>query len=549
MKNASNANRAVIRSRVLITAFMSIAVSPFIGCVSMGSGGVDARIRLSEMDIVDCTVEGAVRQIGRNFAYQEPPRIARISEFECASLGGTFVIYDPAAPNVVIEKWLPFAEGGDVSAQHRLGLLYEGVMGAEADYGKAAHWYGEAAKAGHRESIYALSVFYEKGLGVERDLLRAIELYREASGLKADRIMFSSDAYQQIEELKGELAKEIASVSGQRDALQSQLERQKSQLAALDAEKKTQAASLSALVSQLDSQVETKKAALASLPAYRLLHPPDTQGTTRFDFPDLPSQSLRDRGVGKFYALVIGNNHYEHLLNLETAKNDATAVAGLLAEDFGFSTQLLLDANEEDTKRAIYNIFKVAEPEDNVLIYFAGHGHVKEISERSRRNGFWLPTNADAEQDVNWIDNWWITNHLDTSKVRRALIIADSCYGGVFSTDLPIGPVTRLPPLSDEDFDQKLQRKSRFVLASGGIAPVIDLSGPEEEHSVFASAFIEVLEGSSGTMSIVEFYGRIFDLMYSTLARIGLNQEPELRVVRAAGHQSEGDFFFVRNER
>jgi hypothetical protein len=501
------------------------------------------------MDIVDCTVEGAVRQIGQSFAYQEPPRMARISEFECASLGGTFVIYDPAAPNVVIEKWLPFAEGGDVSAQHRLGLLYEGVMGAEPDYTKAAHWYGQAAKAGHRESMVALSVFYEKGLGVERNLLRAIELYREASGMEADSIMFSSDAYRQIEELKGELAEEIANVSAQRDALKIQIENQKSQLAALGAEKTAQAASLSALVTQLDSQVETKKVALASLPSYRLLHRDgaDRSTSTRFDFPELPSQVTRDRGVGKFYALVIGNNHYDQLPNLQTAQKDAEAVSALLAENFGFSTRLLLDADEEQIKRAIYDVFRVADSTDNVLIYFAGHGHIKDVSERSRHNGFWLPTNADEDQDVNWIDNWWITNHLDTSKVRRALIIADSCYGGVFSTDLPIGPVTRLPPLADEDFNQKLKRKSRFVLASGGIAPVLDLSGPEEEHSVFAKAFIEVLEASSGTMSIVELYGRIFDRMDSTLARIGLNQEPELRIIRAAGHQSEGDFFFVRN--
>jgi hypothetical protein len=45
----------------------------------------------------------------------------------------------------------------------------------------------------------------------------------------------------------------------------------------------------------------------------------------------------------------------------------------------------------------------------------------------------------------------------------------------------------------------------------------------------------------------VETYGRVFDQMYASSAGAKLSQEPELRVIRAAGHQSEGDFFFVRN--
>ena len=48
-----------------------------------------------------------------------------------------------------------------------------------------------------------------------------------------------------------------------------------------------------------------------------------------------------------------------------------------------------------------------------------------------------------------------------------------------------------------------------------------------------------------GCAAATELYGRVFDRMYESLNRLGLTQEPELRVIRAAGHQSEGDFFFV----
>lgn len=507
---------------------------------------MDPQRKLSELEIVDCIVEGAVRQIGTSFVYQEPPRMARISEFECASLGGTFVAYDPAQPDVVIARWLPFAEKGDVDAQHRLGLLYEGVMGAEPDYAKAAHWYGEAAKAGHRESIYALSVLYEKGLGVERDLLKALNLYRQASGIENDSLMLSSDAYAQIDQTRRTLSAEIATLTAQRDALRDQVAHAKPAEQPKPAAPPRSAA-LVALAGDLDRKLAEKQDALDELPSYRLLDRSRAGAATRFDFPAVPKKRLGTKAVGQYYALVIGNNHYTHLPALETPHNDAKTIAEILSTQYGFSTQLLLDADEEQIKRSIYSLTLTAHDEDNVLIYFAGHGHMAKMSERSRLRGYWLPTNADEDQDVNWVDNWWITDHLDAARARRALVVADSCYGGVFSTDLPIGPVAQLPALAEKDLTKKLERRSRFVLASGGASPVIDAASPSAEHSMFASAFIDVLRKNAGAMSIVEIYGRVFDQMYASSASAKLSQEPELRVIRAAGHQSEGDFFFVRN--
>lgn len=522
------------------------------GCASGGPSGspdsdaktVDLRRKLSDLNIVDCIVEGRTFGIGSNFTYLEPPRMARLSEFECASLGGTFVLYDPTAPDEVIARWLPFAEKGNAVAQHRLGLLYEGVMGAEPNYEKAAYWYGEAVKSGHRESMYALSILYEKGLGVERDMLKSLNLYRQASGLEKDSLMLSSEAYRQIDAAKAGLSQEIEKLAAQRDALQDQARRLEKEAAR---ENTARVRALEELASSLTKEVEQKETNLASLPTYRLLTRTKVGTVTKFDFPPLPARTLRKRGMGKFYALIIGNNNYDRLPVLKTPHNDAKRIAEILSSRYGFSTQVLLDANEEEIKRAIDNLDETVGADDNLLIYFAGHGQIRKAAERSRLRGYWLPTNADAEQDINWVDNWWITDHLDAAKAKRALVIADSCYGGIFSTDLPIGPVTQLPPLAAGDFDKKLARRSRFVLASGGKAPVIDAAEPSADHSVFAGALIRILEENQGAMSIVELYGRVFDRMYDQLTALGLSQEPELRVIRAAGHQGEGDFFFVAN--
>jgi len=520
----------------------------------------EGKVQLSQMEVVDCIVEGSVRQMGRNFVYQEPPRMARLTQFECASMGGTFKIYDPTAPDAVMEQWLPFAERGDADAQHRLGLLYEGAMGAEPDYEKAAYWYSQAAAQGHRESLYSMSVFFEKGLGVQKDLLEAISWYRKASGLENDNLMWSSQAYKEIDEMRATLQGELAAVEIQRDVLWQQVEDLKAAQSEQGSDARVKA--LESLIEDLSASLEEKEASLAKLPAVQVL--PSTEKVAesaepttptadppppQFKFQELPGKLMRQKQIGRFYAVVIGNTDYRWLPFLETPRNDAATIAELLEKNYGFSTQLLLDADEEEIKRAIYTVETTARDSDNILIYFAGHGRMSE-ADRARMKGYWMPTNADPAQDANWVDNWWITDHLDASAARRALVIADSCYGGVFSTDLPIGPVLQMPEFTDKEMRAKLERRSRFVLSSGDLQPfvVVDESADAEtSHSVFAAAFIDVLEENTGSLSVVELYGRVFDRMDRLLRGLGPMPEPELRVIRAAGHESEGDYFFVKN--
>ena len=48
-------------------------------------------------------------------------------------------------------------------------------------------------------------------------------------------------------------------------------------------------------------------------------------------FPELPAKVMRSRAMGKFYALVIGNNNYQTLPTLQTAHNDARRIAKILS--------------------------------------------------------------------------------------------------------------------------------------------------------------------------------------------------------------------------
>src|SRR5690606_35811957 len=55
-----------------------------------------------------------------------------------------------------------------------------------------------------------------------------------------------------------------------------------------------------------------------------------------------------DLKLGNYYALIIGNNNYDHYPKLETALNDARETRKVLQEKYGFNTQLLENATRYD---------------------------------------------------------------------------------------------------------------------------------------------------------------------------------------------------------
>ncbi len=84
-----------------------------------------------------------------------------------------------------------------------------------------------------------------------------------------------------------------------------------------------------------------------------------------------PSASV----FGRYHAVVIGNERYQHLTSLKTPAADARAVADLLRTQFGFqSVRLLVDATRAQMVRALDETRRQLGEDDNLLIYYAGHG-------------------------------------------------------------------------------------------------------------------------------------------------------------------------------
>ena len=245
-----------------------------------------------------------------------------------------------------------------------------------------------------------------------------------------------------------------------------------------------------------------------------------------------PKQGTID--FGRYFALVIGNNDYVILRNLNTAVNDARVVADILENDYGYTVTLLIDATRAQIIDELDRLGRTIGDDDNFLIYYAGHGLLKKRADQ----GYWLPVDAEPDRRRNWISNADITDTLRAVRARHAIVVADSCFSGTLTR----GDISENGTRSAEGYFSKISKiRSRNVLSSGGEEPVADGGGGG--HSVFARAFIEELRANQ---KIIEGNG----LAYKIIQRLrdDAEQTPIYGKIKQAGHVLGGDFIFVRKE-
>ncbi|MCX7180980.1 MAG: caspase family protein, partial [Proteobacteria bacterium] len=233
---------------------------------------------------------------------------------------------------------------------------------------------------------------------------------------------------------------------------------------------------------------------------------------------------------GNYHALVIGIDNYRSVTPLKTAVSDARTVAELLQKEYGFKVTLLLDATRNQMLDSFDDLRRRLTDKDNLLIYYAGHGHLDADSDR----GFWLPVDADANRRANWLSNSDIADVVRGTRAKHVLVVADSCYAGTLTRSLSV----QMAAL--DDFTRLSQKRARTALVSGGLEPVEDSGGGK--HSVFAKAFLDALWANTGVVDM----SQIFSSMRRQVV-LSAQQTPQYSDIRQVGHEG-GDFIFVRRK-
>jgi len=234
----------------------------------------------------------------------------------------------------------------------------------------------------------------------------------------------------------------------------------------------------------------------------------------------------------------VGNDQYRLTTGLRTARNDAQQVEAVLRLQYGFITQLLLDATRDQILSALNQYRHSLTSDSSLLIYYAGHGYFDKDSGRA----YWFPVDADPNDNSHWISADDITSDIRALPARHVLVVADSCYSGALSRDIPIA--TRVPSGDRARYLETLGSRgpARVLLSSGGNEPVAD-SGGDGAHSVFASAFVQGLNQMTESEFTVE---ELFSQYIQERVAGRSDQVPECSPLRNSGHDS-GTFIFERS--
>lgn len=511
--------------------------------------------QIAKMQIVDCLLPGQLRSLGKS-TYLTPRRPIKTTAADCNIRGGEYVAYDRADYKTALNVWMPAAKAGDPEAQVNVGEIFEKGLGTEPNYEAAVIWYEKAAEQGNKQGLFNLGTMYEQGLGVEENRVKALNLYRQAWGLPEDSVIYRETARAEREELEARLEKQLEEKEAQVQALRNQIESLQEKLEASrgastenTAEREAMAAeirTLKDLVQSLSDSRQRVRQDLAALPKTREpergAQQPDAGGASKAP----TATRVDDMDFGRYHALIIGNRDYSSIEDLDTPVNDARAIAGILEKRYGFQVELLIDGDRLSIMKTINNLHEKLGENDNLLVYYAGHGSLVDVGKRDV--GYWLPVNADPPpDDTYWVPNEFVTGHLGRFKARRVLVIADSCYGGLLSSAPGYLMLDRgSAEVNEEYIRYKLPRRSRLLLSSGGNKPVLDSVG--DPHSVFAGELIEILRENESIMTVPELFATVEKAVRERAAASDFTQKPVLKSIKGAGHEI-GDFFFVPRKR
>jgi hypothetical protein len=540
--------------RSLIAAAASLLAASWVCSAAAPAAPSQGIVRREDLEIVDCLLPGQVRQLG-SMSYLSPRRPTHTTASDCRIRGGEYVAFDRADLKSALAVWLQAAQGGDPEAQTNVAEIYERGLGGPPNFEAAVMWYQKAADQKYSRALFNLGTLYEQGTGVEQDKLKALNLYRQAWGLPEDSVMYQSAAREQQQTLRTELEQALAEKDSRLKLLEQQLDMLQKQQEAHPPQQQsanpgsnpgTNAApgsnaeieSLKKWIAQLQAERSASNKQLSSLPQVRT---PSAVAALPTISSKADARSVGNLNFGRYYALIIGNQHYQVLESLQTPVNDAERTAKVLREKYGFTVQVLEDSSDVAMLKALNDLNDVVKADDNLLIYYAGHG--ARLQSAFDVAGYWLPVNSEPPpNDTFWVPNEQITAHLARLPAKRVLVVADSCYAGLLSTDPSYMFAGSGGGYSKEYIAYKLPKRSRLLISSGGDQPVLDTGGGA--NSVFAQAFVSELESNQGILAAPELFTRVSKRVEVGAAQNKFVQKPEFKSIKGAGHEV-GDFFFV----
>lgn len=220
--------------------------------------------------------------------------------------------------------------------------------------------------------------------------------------------------------------------------------------------------------------------------------------------------SLHRRHEGKVWVAVVGISSYANpdIPDLLFAKDDASAILAYYRGLGIPEEQLIYLLDEQATLASIKRtlgtdlVSKTRNPDDTVILYFAGHGERESDAGSVDADGYskyLLPHDANpSDLFGSALSMEELTRILQRLSPERVALIVDSCFSGAAGGRSPYDPnVSRRAPVTDEFL-------SRMASAGRGRVILTASSGHEAaqewvhlKHGVFTHFLLEGLEGDA----------------------------------------------------
>lgn len=235
---------------------------------------------------------------------------------------------------------------------------------------------------------------------------------------------------------------------------------------------------------------------------------------------------------GKYYGLLIGVSQYQDSkLNLDKPVRDAQQLADLLTSQYSFDKNnitMLSNPTRQEIISELYRLRSVITHNDNVLIFYAGHGFWDE----SIRQGYWWPKDAQASNPSFWLSNSDLREQIRGINSAHTLLISDACFsGGIFRTR-DVGEIVK----ASLDIQMLYKTKSRRAITSGNLSSVPD-------QSVFFEYLTRKLLANEESFMPAQ---QLFFSLKTAVINNSLNI-PQEGIITEAGDEG-GDFIFVKRK-
>ncbi len=171
-----------------------------------------------------------------------------------------------------------------------------------------------------------------------------------------------------------------------------------------------------------------------------------------------------------YYAVLIGEKDYTDagFQDLQSPASDALDLKKILSTYYQFDPAhitTLINSSRTNILDTLTSIASGLTQDDNLLIFYAGHGAVKRLGTKVI-GGYVIPSDAKKDSYATYIKSDDLKETIETSEAKHILFIVDACFAGTLFR----GTMDEAP----KSIQNLYKQTSRQMISSGNVEEVPD---------------------------------------------------------------------------